>query len=115
MRPPKSVTPCKENSTPSYKRMKEQVRIIVRCNASDNQKLKLAFIRKSIKKTPPALININCTALPVWYNKRRSLWFDSETLKFLFAEFICLAENFLKKSMKGKQFLLLIMQFLIIL
>jgi len=46
MRPPKSVTPCKENSAPGYKRMKKQVRIIVWCNASDNQKLKLAFIGK---------------------------------------------------------------------
>jgi len=50
MCPSKSVTPCKENSALGYKRMKEQVRIIVQCNASDNQKLKLAFIRKSIKK-----------------------------------------------------------------
>jgi len=84
MCPPKSVTPCKENSAPGYKRMKEQVRINVQCNASDNQKLKLAFIGKIYLKNPPALININCTALPIWYNKQRSVWIDSEPLKFLF-------------------------------
>jgi hypothetical protein len=48
MCPPKSVTPCKENSAPGYKRMKEQVRITVQCNASDNQKLKLVLLEKSI-------------------------------------------------------------------
>jgi hypothetical protein len=98
MRPPKSVNAYKKNSAPGYKRMKEQVRIIACCNASDNQKLKLAFVEKSIKKNPPALKNINCTALPLWYNKQRSVWVNSETLRFLCTKFFCLAENFLKKT-----------------
>jgi hypothetical protein len=51
MRPPKSVTPCKENSASGYKRMQQQVRTLACCNASGNQKLKLAFIGKSVKKT----------------------------------------------------------------
>ena len=50
---------------------------------------------------------MNCTALPVWYNKQRSVWVNSETLRFLFTEFICLAENFLKKKHERKTFLVI--------